>query len=288
MTTKKLPNTYQVITDRIIAKLEEGIIPWRKPWNGESGIPRNLASKKAYRGINVFLLACCTDFDSPYWLTYKQAKQAGGQVRKGEAGMPVVYWNWIDTKDKESGKDRKVPFIKHYTVFNSSQIDWEEGKEPELPKDKTYDFTPLEQCENIARNYPNSPSVTREGTRAYYRPSADQVAMPTENRFKNSEGFYSTLFHELTHSTGHSKRLNRDGIESVAAFGSATYSKEELIAEMGAAFLCGHCRIENVLDNQASYLANWLKVLRKDSKLIVQSAAAAQKAVDHILDIKWE
>jgi antirestriction protein ArdC len=272
---------YQVITDRIVSLLEAGTVPWHRPWDQLSW-PKNLVSGKEYRGINPFLLSC-TGFDSSYWVTYKQAKQKGGCVKKGEKGFPVIFWKLHEKEDAETGEQKKLPVLRYYTVFNVSQCDDIEAPESERTD---REFSPIEACEKVVYNWPTGPQISFSGDRAFYRPSTDTVTMPKPERFHSNEEYYGTLFHELTHSTGHEKRLARPGVADLEhhTFGDMTYSKEELIAEMGAAFLAGHTGIERTtLDNSAAYLAGWLRILKKDAKLVVLSAAAAQRAADMIL-----
>jgi antirestriction protein ArdC len=277
-----------VITERIIEKLESGVVPWHRPWAGGEA-PKNLITKKEYRGINVFMLSCAC-YSSPFWASYKQITELGGTVTKGEHGYPVVFWKFIDAKEKdETGKDVKksIPFLRYYTVFNVEQTSGiDETKIPELAI-KYNQLEKLEQCENLVMAMPKRPEILHQEQRAYYRPSADCVNMPKMETFNNSEEYYSTLFHELTHSTGHETRLNRRGSDVVRHFGDKEYSKEELIAEMGAAFLCGHCQIENrTIDNSAAYIKSWLSKFKDDKKMVVYAGAAAQKAVDFILGRK--
>lgn len=279
---------YQIVTDRVIALLERGVVPWRRPWAGADVQPQNLVSRRPYRGVNPFLLAC-TGFASPYWVTFKQAKTLGGSVRRGQKSTPVIFWKRWRTEriDSETG-DREsveIPILRYYNVFNAEQCDGIDV--PELPK--VHDFQPIERCESIVPGMANPPQIEHREARAYYRPTSDTINMPRAELFIGPEAYYGTLYHELSHSTGHSSRLNRQGIASLAAFGSADYSREELIAEMGAAFLCGHCGIESVtLDNSASYIAGWLRRLREDHRLVVSAAAAAQRAADYILGTTFE
>jgi antirestriction protein ArdC len=234
------------------------------------------------------LLACCK-YESPYWLTFKQAKQLSGSVKKGEKSMPVVFWKWNEVEDAESGKPKQVPILRYYNVFNLAQCELPEAKQPPALEVETHDFSPIDACESLVREMPKAPAIKHDTVSAFYRPSSDQVHMPPAERFEKPGEYYSTLFHELTHATGHESRLHRDGICEVSPFGSRTYSKEELIAEMGAAFLCGHCGIEDTtIDNSAAYIQGWLKKLRGDSRLVVHAAAAAQKAADFILGRKDE
>jgi len=273
-----MPTPYEVVTESIIKQLESGVAPWRKSWRTE--MPANLASKKEYRGINVFLLASL-GYGSRYWLTYRQAQTLGGSVRKGEHGSKVVFWK-IDEyrkEDKETGEteNRKSILLRYYTVFNLEQCDGIKSPEPALA------VHPIEQCESIVRSMPTPPKLVQEA-QACYRPSADTVGIPARSAFTSAEEYYSTFFHELTHSTGHPSRLSREGIMEHHPFGSEDYSKEELVAEMGAAMLCGVAGIESrTLDNSAAYLHHWISRLKSDSRLVVSAASQAQKAADYIL-----
>lgn len=283
-------DVYQIVTDKMIEALEKGVCPWQKPWKTTSSdiLPSNYISRKPYQGLNVFLLLC-SGYSCPYFVTFKQAKELGGSVKKGEKGWMVVYWNFLPKKDTqgnpimENGKPKMIPFLRYYTVFNLEQtegIKWDKPKAPE-----GLAFSPNEACEQIVKQMPNAPVITFSGNSAYYAPSLDRVNIPPKESFVSIAKLYSTLFHELVHSTGHASRLNREGITSLEGFGSDSYSREELVAEMGAAFLCGHAGILNeTADNSAAYLANWIKKLREDSKLIVKAATQAQKAANYIMD----
>ncbi len=272
---------YEIITQKIIERLEKGDIPWHKPWSVQQGMPKNLITKKEYRGINVFLLAS-NHYPSPYWLTYKQAKDLGGNVRQGEKGTPVVFWKWLSITEKEDEKEteKQIPFLRYYTVFNVAQCDGFQDKVPGL---KQSEFNPIERCEQIVNNYAGKPEI-QPSDRAWYSPSLDKIGIPPASLFNNPEEYYSTLFHEMTHSTGHASRLDRSGIKDVSPFGSKSYSQEELVAEMGAAFLCGNAAIENkTIDNSAAYIQGWLRKLSNDKKCVIIAAAQAQKAADYIL-----
>ncbi len=283
-------NVYAIITERILALLETGTIPWQKPWaiNGEDCMPRNLISRKPYRGVNVFLLHAMS-YASPYWLTFKQAQELGGNVRKGEKATPVVFWKWLDTAEPdESGKAKRMPLLRYYSAFNVAQC---EGIETPASQTKQREHNPIEMAEQIVTAMPKRPAIEHERARACYWPAFDRVEMPNPEAFRTPEDYYSTLLHELTHSTGHETRLNRKGVAGSdgewSALGSAPYAKEELVAEMGASFLCGQIGIvERTLDNSAAYIAGWLERLRNDHRLIVQAAAQAQKAADYILNVK--
>jgi antirestriction protein ArdC len=278
-------DVYQIVTDQIISQLEAGTVPWRKPWKAENGgNPANFISRKPYRGVNWFMLTF-SPYASPYWLTFKQAQSLGGCVRKGEKGTPIVFWNWVDSKTEKraDGTPKKVPFLKYFTVFNVEQCD---GLDIPTWSAPSAEFNPIEEAEKIVAGMPKAPRISHGGARAFYRPSDDSVTMPPRESFDTEGNYYSVLFHELTHATGHESRLNRKGVVELAAFGDETYAKEELIAEMGAAFLCAESGIENTIDTSAAYIAAWLKALKNDAKLVVQAAAQAQKAADFILGVE--
>ena len=285
---KKKMDVYGIITERILDQLEKGVVPWRKPWTTAGVVPTNLVSKKEYRGINVWVLMS-QNYGSPYWVTYNQAKKLKGHVKAGEKGTPVVFWKWIEKeeKDKETGekKTKRFPFLRYYTVFNVEQTEGiDESKIPQVEKKE---IDPIECCESVVEGMPNRPHIIHGGGSASYSPMLDTVQMPQRNQFHSAEGYYCTLFHELSHSTGHESRLNRKTINVTASYGSEDYSKEELVAEMSAAFLSGHCGIENeVIDNNAAYIAGWMKAIADDKKLVVMAAAQAQKSADYILDKK--
>jgi antirestriction protein ArdC len=280
-------NVYEIVTGKIIALLEQGEIPWRKPWKSK-GMPLNLVSKRPYRGVNVFLLAS-TRYSSKYWLTYDQALDLGGHVKKGEKASLIFFWKVLQKVEEDQDgneKTEKIPLLRYYNVFNLEQCDGIKTPADELPVDE---FTPIEKAEQIVEGMPNRPEIRHEGTQACYSPILDYIKMPKHDLFISPEEYYSTLFHEMVHSTGHSSRVNRKLNDRITPFGSSDYSKEELIAEMGASFSCGICEIENsTLENSAAYIRSWLKVLRGDSKLVVMAAAAASKAADYILKIKHE
>ena len=278
-------SVYDQITDRIITMLEKGTIPWRKPWKSQSIFPRNLVTKKAYRGINVFLLHAM-GYESPFWLTFRQALELGGNVRKGEKACPVVFWKRIDVEGREPGEKQKIPMLRYYHVFNLAQCDG--IKISPAPAIDTPSISLPAKPEEILLHMPERPEIQHGMRKAYYSPSADIVGMPDKSQFETGAAYYATLFHELTHATGHRTRLNRPTVTENTSFGSEPYSKEELIAEMGAAFLCGQSGIEATLANSAAYLAGWLERLKNDRTIIVQAAAQAQKAADFILGVKFE
>ena len=269
-----------VITDRIIKKLEEGTVPWQRPWSGGS-VPKNLVSKKEYRGVNSFVLGC-SEFSSPYWATYKQISDLGGTVIKGQHGSPVLFYTWLE--DKRVGVERKIPFMRYYTVFNLEQCEIPVDKMPGVNVKPTL-FEAIDTCESVINGMPLRPEIKFNGQRACYSPSTDTVNMPKKESFSSPEAYYSAMFHELSHSTLHEKRLNRKGTMSLGAFGSEAYSMEELIAEMSSCYISNHCGIDTkVIDNSASYIANWLKVLKNDKLMIIKASSNGQKASDFILN----
>lgn len=269
---------YEMITNKIIEKLEKGTVPWRRPW--VNGIARNWVTQKEYRGINTLLL------DGGEYATFKQIQEAGGKVKKRAKSHVVVFWKLIDVEDEETGEEKKIPLLRYYRVFKVGEQT--EGIEPKR-KEIKFEHDPIEKAEEIKRNYINCPTYSFESGRAYYNPLLDHINVPPISDFENVHEFYSTLFHEMIHSTGHKNRLNREGVTSVASFGSETYSKEELVAEIGASMLCGVAGIDNhIIDNSASYIQSWLRKLKNDKKLIILASQQAQKAVDYIRGVKYD
>ncbi len=297
MTKQKIKTgIYQELTDRIIQKLEAGVKPWQPNWS-RYGLARNAPTNHIYTGINAFILNLFCEHLIPYYMSFKQAKAMGGKIRKG-AKAERVYFYTSYHKD-ENGKrineeqakalngmgeeTQKIQFLKFYYVFNIEDV---EGVEIDLPEVTLTQHEQIAACEAIINSYPNAPKyVFEDADRAYYAPESDQLNMPKLEQFDSPEAYYLTYFHELTHSTGHQSRLNREGIVKPAKFKSDRYSREELVAEMGAAFLAGYTGIdeENEIENSAAYLQGWLKVLKADKKLIFKASADAQKAVNYIL-----
>jgi antirestriction protein ArdC len=273
-------DVYQIVTDRVIALLEAGTVPWRKPWaGGDAQFPKNLVSGKEYRGVNIWLLSCA-GFSSPYWVSYKQAQARGGSVRKGEKSSIAVFWKRFETADKATGEKKTIPMLRYYRVFNVEQC---EGVEYPKPEARAVTFDSIAAAESIVAAMPGPPEITHNEARAYYQRSNDRVNMPKRETFDKGEEYYSTLFHELIHATGHESRLGRLQNDK-SNFGSSTYAKEELLAEMGASYLNAQAGIvETVIDNSAAYIASWLGRLKEDRKLVVSAAAAAQRASDWIL-----
>lgn len=267
-------NVYEIVTAKIMQKLEEGTVPWRRPWTG-AGVAVNWRTQTPYRGINAFLL------DPGEYATFKQIQAAGGHVKAGEKGHLVVFWKWLDSTNQETGESERVPLLRYYTVFHV--LTQAQGLESRRHLE-TWDHSPIEKAEAVLQAVTNGPRIQYAGGRAFYRPNADLVSVPPLTDYAHPEEFYSTLFHELIHSTGHQKRLARPGIMEVHQFGDEIYSKEELIAELGASMLCATCHLDShTLDNSAAYVNGWLRALQGDQRLVITAAAQAQKAADCLL-----
>ncbi|MEP0710695.1 ArdC-like ssDNA-binding domain-containing protein [Algoriphagus sp.] len=291
---KGSPDIYQKVTDLIIEKLEQGVIPWKQPWH-EMGMPANYLTKKPYKGINLWLLLSC-NHQYPYYLTFKQANGLGGKVKKGAKALPICYWNFA-FRDKKTGKvipeDRigeydlklvsKSGFLKEYKVFPIEQI---EGIEWEFPETSPKAELPVnETCLKIYSEMVRPPELIHQGSMAYYRTDLDQITMPERKLFPSSEAYFGVLYHELCHATGHSTRLNRPEITEPHSSSDTEYAKEELLAEMGAGYLNNLTGIldKNLLENSVAYIQHWLSELRNDKHILIEAASKAQKAVDYIL-----
>jgi len=291
-------DVYQEVTQQVISALEQGHIIWKQGWNN-LGLPKNIIAGNHYRGWNLFYLnfiSLYKGYKTPYFITYKQAQDLGGNIRRGEKGYQIVYWALVDNrnetvtiKDAETGEEKeehaqyRVP--KFYVVFN---IDQTEGIE--FPKAESLFLNKadkLEACEQIIDNMPHRPQIRNAGDRAYYSCATDRVTMPLSALFHSMEEYYSTLFHELAHCTGHETRLNRKELKEHDGFGGENYSKEELTAELTAAFLCAISGIEQkTLTNSTAYIQGWLKALNNDKTLILKAASQSQAAADFILNHK--
>lgn len=282
-----MANVYEIVTGNIIKALERGVCAWRKPWNGETNHPMNMSGRR-YSGVNYFILSLMGDH--AVWLTANQIRQAGGKIKYGEErkAMPVVFWKWLPKKDDPDGK---FPMIRFFNVWNYSQTEGIElpsaiAKKITGGKRVTHTGTNA-AADDIINSMPNAPKmIVQASDRAFYRPSSDTVTVPLREQFEDLNEFYSTMFHELTHSTGHKSRLDRKEINEPSFFGSHDYSNEELVAELGAAFLCAESGVDNTLENSAAYIQSWLTRLRADPKAFVTAAARAQKAADYILNRK--
>ena len=271
---------YAAVTDRIIAQMEQGVIPWSKPWVA-SGKAISHATGKPYSLLNQIFLGRPGEY-----ITFKQCAEAGGHVKKGEKSSMVVFWKWIEQEDEETGEVKEVPYLRYYNVFHIDQC---EGVSAKHSTDTAFPdgASTVETAQEIIYDYLSREGVKlthSEGDRAFYRPSTDEIVLPIRKQFVSTAEYYSTVFHELAHSTGHEKRLNR--LDKVAAFGSDVYSKEELVAEIGAATLVNHCGLESVtsLRNNTAYIQTWLGVLRGDKRFIVSATGKAEKAVNLILN----
>jgi antirestriction protein ArdC len=284
---------YSIVTERIIELLEKGTVPWHKPWNAELGMPRSLSTGKLYRGVNVWLLGS-SQYGSPWWGTYQQVHDRGGQVRRGERSTLVVFWKRTErtVTDEATGEEteRSGFLLRYYRGFNAEQC---EGLEvPEIPGCDSHEHEPIEAAQAIVDGYVNAdsaPHLVFGGDRACYAPSLDVLRMPERHTFETAEAFYSTLFHEMTHSTGHANRLARKDLLEFHSFGDASYSREELVAEMGASMLSGLAGIDQVtLASSAAYVSHWITVLKGDTRLVVTAAAQAQRAADWIAGIRHQ
>lgn len=277
---------YETVRDEIVAMLEKGVCPWRKPWKAIGGIPRNYKGR-AYRGANAIILAMhcmANEWQHPVFLTFKQVQECGGKVLKGSKSMLVLFASKIVPKEYKGREDQcpkeKQKFMmKYYRVFNVAQC---EGIK--LPESQENDNAEIPTCASIVASMPNVPLIKHGGNRACYSPSSDEVSMPDIKAFDSSEHYYSTLFHELTHATGHESRVDRKEAFT-DGFGSDPYAFEELVAELGASFICGYADIfQTTKEESASYLNGWLSKLKGDKKFFFRAAAQAQKAADYILN----
>lgn len=274
-------SVYDVITARVIELLSAGVCPWRKPWTNR--FPVNGKTGRRYHGMNLLLLGV-TAYSDPRWLTLKQANDMGGHVKADEKCHPVVYWNFREVENAKTGEKETIPILKYFRVFNAEQC---EGLT--LPALDTDECEPLEGAQSIVDGFLASQkglALVHGGNRASYSPKHDTIEMPSRGQFTSIEGYYSTLMHEMGHSTGHASRLGRFQADQVAAHGNEeTYAKEELVAEMTAAFLANECGLAHELESTVAYLQGWISVLKGDSRLLVQAAGKARKACDMILGI---
>ena len=287
--TQDRKDVYSRVTDKILADLERGVRPWVKPWNAEhlaARITRPLRHNgMPYRGINVVMLwiaAVAQGYACPIWMTFRQAKELGAFVRKGETGTLVVYANtFTATESDEDGaeSEREIPYLKGYTVFNCEQI---EGLPPHYYGRTEEPANPVERIERADAFFAETRADIRHGgDRAYYAIHPDYIQMPPAETFRDAESYAATLAHELTHWTRHPNRLDRD--LGRKRWGDEGYAREELVAEIGAAFLCADLGIApEVREDHAAYVASWLKVLKDDKRAVFQAAAHAQKAVDYL------
>jgi antirestriction protein ArdC len=285
-------DVYERITQAIVDALEAGTRPWLRPWQASSPMGGNgylplRTNGMAYRGVNVLVLwatAAAKGYTNPYWVTFKQAQADGGNVRKGERGTFICYANRIIKKEQgENGEDveRVIPLLKGYTVFNVCQCDNMPEKYFRTPA--KVEHTEKERIATADSAFAaTGATIKHGGDRAFYSPSLDFVQMPHFEDFTNAESHAATLAHELVHWSSHPTRLNRSF--GVSRFGNEAYAVEELVAEIGAAFVCASLQITSeVMPNHAAYVASWLKVLKNDKKFIFTAASHAQKAADYLL-----
>ncbi|MFA6924899.1 MAG: ArdC-like ssDNA-binding domain-containing protein [Bacteroidales bacterium] len=281
----KPTDVYTIVTNRIIEHLEKGVVPWQQSWS-DAGLPKNLITGKHYRGINVWLLSAL-DYKQNYFLTFRQVKDLGGSVKKGEKSHEVIFWKWFEKENKETKEKERIPMLRYYRVFNVSQCD-------NIPLDKIPPIiernnNPIETCEKIISEMPQKPRIQNKEQRAYYNRLSDYVNVPKIETFNKSEDYYGTIFHELVHSTGHGERLNRKELLESKGMRTDKYAIEELTAEMGASYLKSYANIPiEQLENNASYIQGWLERLKNDKKFIVYASSQAQKATDYILNISPE
>ncbi len=270
---------YQQITERVIAELEKGVIPWHKPWSSSSGAISR-ATGKPYSVLNQLLLPYSGEY-----VTFRQAIEEGHPVKKGEKASMVFFFKFIDSVDKDTGEVKKIPLLKYYSVFHTSQCS---GMTPRFASSvsATSNLHPDHRAEEILHYYIDRSGVRfqqQPSNKAYYSPSQDQIVVPEISQFTELSEYYSTAFHEVVHSTGHPTRLNR--ITDTAQFGSESYSKEELVAELGASYLVNAAGLEtpSSFRNSASYINGWLSALKNDKRFIISAAGKAEKAVHLIL-----
>jgi antirestriction protein ArdC len=292
--TRKATRTdvYQEVTDRMIKALEAGVTPWQKPWTS-AGRPRSMSTGKPYRGVNVFLLSLAAQdsgWTSPWFGTYGQIHERGGQVRQGEKSTLVTFWKTLEKEDRDPATGQvnstTVPMLRQFCVFNACQADGLEARYfPEPGQER-----PIAEPQAVLDGYVNRPvgpalAHDTEG-QAYYNPAADEIHMPPLVSHRSPQDYYATAFHEAGHSTGHRSRLAREGIVSGAQFGSHAYGKEELAAQMAASMLCAETGINNdeIFANSAAYVGSWLETIKADPKMVIGAAAAAQKAADLVLE----
>jgi len=295
---------YEMITNKVIEKMQEGRIPWQKAWKSgtttlRSGrvidpcSPINYKSKRNYKGINYWMLQM-NDYNSTYWFTFKQAKEYGGCVKKGEKGTPVIFWQvtpFIKKHDDGTEEKKQSFLLKYYTVFNLEQIDGLENLKEivaDVVKEKATEIEPIQAIDLVIENIKNCAQIDHKGgSEAYYRPSSDSIHLPKRNNFKDAESYYSVKIHEIAHSTGHKSRLNRETLVNNDGFGKEIYSREELVAELTASYVMGVTgfETEKTFDNSVAYLQSWIKALKNDSKMIFWASKEAEKASNYIFNI---
>lgn len=281
--------TYEKITASLLSLIEKGdLLPWQKSWKGSSEWARSMSTKREYQGVNRWVLTLTAQANgwSPWYGTYKQITELGGQVRKGEKSSLAVFWKFIDTTNKVTGLSETIPFLRTFNVFSASQAD--NLPEKFYNKPEPSDVTADEGAQIVFDAYTQGQGipVSYGGDRAFYSPSADRINLPHLESFVGSEEFYSVAFHEATHSTGHTSRLNRD-LADIAKFGDHAYSREELVAELGSSLVLGVLGLDkpHVVENQAAYLKGWMSKIASDPQAFVWASGRAEKAANMILGV---
>ncbi len=283
-------NIYQMITDRFIEELEQGIIPWQKPWGGTTKNGAfNRVSKRPYSLLNQMLLP-----KQGSWATFKQWSDLGGKIKKGEKSSLVVFWKVLPIEEvKEDGTKevKQVPYLRYYNVFHESQV---ENVEP-LTLEEFTELEPIEEAEKVLRDYWNRENITVNhtlGDKAFYSPLTDRITLPMFEQFINANEYYSTAYHESIHSTMKANRCNREAERKGkdVSFGSSDYSFEECVAEIGSATILNILGIETpkTFKNSTAYLQSWLRVLKNDNRFIISASSKAEKAVNYIMNIEVE
>ena len=273
---------YEMVTDRIIEQLENGVVAWQKPWTGVHDGAYNRISNKPYSLLNQMLLSKTGEYAS-----FKQWTELGGHIRKGEKAEIVTFWKiqQIEEENEDGEKIiKQLPLLRYYNVFHISQVEGVEPKSIDLNE-----LQPIEEAERIKTEYMQREHIKileKVTDKAFYSPSLDYIQVPCKEQYQNIEEFYSTLFHEMTHSTGHKNRLDREDVKDCMYFGSENYSKEELCAELGSAFLINKLGIASSksFNNSTAYIQSWLRVLKNDKKFIISASSRAEKAVKYILN----
>ena len=277
-------NVYDMVTERILKQMEQGVIPWQKSWMTVCDGAYNRISKKSYSLINQLMLMHHGEY-----ATFKQWKELGGTIRKGEKAEQVVFWKMQEAEEEKNGEiiKKTVPLLRYYNVFHISQVD---GVESEMVN-KLIEHDGIKEAEDVKNNYAKREQLEIKEIitdKACYIPQLDQISMPCKEQFSDIKKFYSTLFHEMVHSTGHVKRLNR--IDRTAFFGSEAYSKEELVAQMGSSLLCYLLGYENTdtINNDVNYIRGWLAHLKDNTRELVSAGALAQRAVDYVMNTVYQ
>jgi len=279
---------YEIVNEKILQSLEKGIIPWHRPWNSEhGGMPINAVSGNYYHGSNVWLLTGISLADGlpNYWCTPKQAMGKGWNIKGQHCTAIVTFWKFLEHVDIDSdGKEKKktIPMLRFFPVLNASQCEGWEKTEP----------TGQPEIADHPSNYENGPTINHvfDSNKAFYSPSTDTVSLPEKSQFISENHYYATLYHELAHSTGHESRLNRKSPDAIAAFGGESYAKEELVAELGSAYVCMQLHIDNdkLTENTAAYITSWSNALKQEPRMFVSAAGAAEKAANMILGVSNE